>query len=283
MVILLAMACSVDRVEPPYIGRSGDSHFGSDVLSSSDSHQPDGANNSEQSTGVELSDSGVEPTDPTDLLGLWEADGAAPTSTAEVALSDRINQQLTDWTLPSFELIDELSWMARQHSKQMALGELALGHDGFEQRFALANQVGTFTDGAENVAYDSIELGLLEQRYLSGELGSLSEPSSRMALHSLFSQPLEETIFSWLESDSHRRNLLNGYNYAGIGISLVVDCEVQVGPREAKGTSSVVSEVADELWQQELLGYWGEVVCESESSHPAGRVFFTHFMLHGEY
>jgi len=90
--------------------------------------------------------------------------------------------------LPGLEMLEELNAIAQKHSENMASGRVAFGHNGFAKRAALARKKIEGANGfAENVAYG---------------------PTSAA-----------ELINMWKDSPPHRRNMLGGYEYVGVGIA----------------------------------------------------------------
>ncbi len=88
--------------------------------------------------------------------------------------------------LPVLIMKQELNQIAQKHSKDMARGRVAFGHDGFGERQAKAGKVikgmRTF---AENVAYGA--------------------------------NTAREVVTLWKNSPGHRRNMLGNFKYIGIG------------------------------------------------------------------
>ncbi len=101
---------------------------------------------------------------------------------------NQTNQFRKSTGLPPLIMREELNAIAQQHSVNMAAGKIALGHDGFAKRNAMANQkISGLHDFAENVA--------------SGANSAV------------------EVVTMWKNSAGHRRNMLGHYKYIGIGIA----------------------------------------------------------------
>ncbi|MDP4284900.1 MAG: CAP domain-containing protein [Bacteroidota bacterium] len=82
----------------------------------------------------------------------------------------------------------DLNVLAQKHSEDMASGRVGFGHDGFEERNAVAQkEIKDMHSFAENVAYGAT----------SGK----------------------EVITMWESSPGHRRNMLGQYQYTGIGVA----------------------------------------------------------------
>ena len=80
------------------------------------------------------------------------------------------------------------SGVALQHSKDMAAGKVAFGHDGVESRAkAIGNQLGSMHAFGENVAYGP--------------------------------ETAKEVVDTWLKSRPHRENIEGDFTQTGIGCS----------------------------------------------------------------
>ena len=78
------------------------------------------------------------------------------------------------------------SGQAYKHSKAMATGATAFGHDGFEERVArLTTVFGNIPGAAENVAYGNLDA--------------------------------EQVVNGWIKSPGHRKNMLGDFDRIGIG------------------------------------------------------------------
>jgi uncharacterized protein YkwD len=106
----------------------------------------------------------------------------------EQAAHDQVNQYRASKNLPPLKWNDAIAAQARQHSANMASGQTAFGHDGFQGRVQ-----GTGVDyqgAAENVAYN--------QGY---------------------SDPVTVAVKGWLASPGHLKNIEGNYDTAGIGVA----------------------------------------------------------------
>jgi len=79
--------------------------------------------------------------------------------------------------------------LAREHSKHMALGEIPLGHDGFDDR------VGVFLEDYQYQTYQAAE----NVGFASGNRAP------------------EITVEMWLNSEGHRENIEGPYALTGVG------------------------------------------------------------------
>jgi uncharacterized protein YkwD len=113
---------------------------------------------------------------------------APAASSLERAAHDQVNQYRASQNLPPLKWNDAIATQARQHSANMASGQTAFGHDGFQGRVQ-----GTGLDyqgAAENVAFN--------QGY---------------------SDPVGEAVKGWLASPGHLKNIEGNYDTAGIGVT----------------------------------------------------------------
>ena len=110
-------------------------------------------------------------------------------SLVEEATFSLINSHREEESLDSLLAHALLVDVARLHSEQMALGEVAFGHDGFEERIEeiLASFSYATYSAAENVGIS---------------------PGANAP------QTMVET---WLQSEGHRKNIEGSYTYSGIG------------------------------------------------------------------
>lgn len=89
---------------------------------------------------------------------------------------------------PPLVLDATCSGQAYKHSKAMASGRTAFGHDGFEERVSnLTTVFGSIPDASENVA--------------KGTLNA------------------EQVVNGWIKSPGHRKNMLGNYDRIGIGVA----------------------------------------------------------------
>ena len=92
--------------------------------------------------------------------------------------------------LPALSSRDIIVQEARKHSQEMASGSVAFGHDGFSMRLENIGKVISWQAGSENVAYN----------------GGYSDPPAK-------------AVTDWMNSSSHRANILGDYDLTGIGIA----------------------------------------------------------------
>lgn len=112
----------------------------------------------------------------------------APGRNMEESILYYVNAYRRSHGLGSLQPIDAATQQAFIHSRNMATGRTAFGHDGFSTRVNnVRNAVGFVSAAAENVAY-----------------GNMSA---------------KEVVDGWLHSPGHRKNIEGNYNQTGIGIS----------------------------------------------------------------
>lgn len=108
----------------------------------------------------------------------------------ELVLHSTINLYREEVGKSPLELDETMSFICRKHSQNMADGEVAFGHDGFDDRFDLLIESFHLQEVAENVA---------------------------MAYH--LGHPISEIMEDWINSDGHRENIEGDYEYTGVGIA----------------------------------------------------------------
>lgn len=87
---------------------------------------------------------------------------------------------------PALQTDPAATTQAAQHSRNMAKGKTAFGHDGFKERVdAVSRKSGPVSAAAENVAYGQLDA--------------------------------EQVVKGWIKSKVHRKNMLGDYNRIGIG------------------------------------------------------------------
>jgi uncharacterized protein YkwD len=97
-----------------------------------------------------------------------------------------VNQHREALGLGKLQAFDAATEQAYNHSKNMATGKIAFGHNGFEDRInAIMKSEGRMSASAENVAY-----------------GNLTA---------------REVVKGWLNSPGHRKNIEGNYALTGIG------------------------------------------------------------------
>jgi uncharacterized protein YkwD len=112
----------------------------------------------------------------------------------EQALFLRVNEYRTAHRLPQIAWDPRISDVARQHSKAMAEGRTAFGHEGFSKRLKLIAR--SYRSASENVA---------------ANMG--------------YEQPDTQAMSDWLSSPEHRQNLEGRYSRTGIGIACTAEDE----------------------------------------------------------
>ena len=104
----------------------------------------------------------------------------------ELILLEDINAIRLNIGLDEFEPEPLIGSLARLHSENMAIGDIDLGHDGFQSRIASLYGDIDVISAAENVGSN---------------------------------RNLGDAIDAWLDSDGHADNILGDYNLSGVGIS----------------------------------------------------------------
>jgi uncharacterized protein YkwD len=116
----------------------------------------------------------------------------AQTQNANAHLADEvlvlINKHRATMNLKPLKKNEKIIPVATTHSRNMAVGDVAFGHDGFDDRAdILKNKIPALTGMAENVAY-----------------------GTRLSAQAV--------VKMWLNSPGHRENIEGNYNETGIGI-----------------------------------------------------------------
>ncbi len=101
-----------------------------------------------------------------------------------------VNQYRTGQGLPSLTFRLDIAAIARQHSRDMAIGRVGVSHSGWDGRGDQVVQLLPAQGAAENVAFSSI----------SGKVAG------------------ERVVDGWIHSPGHRRNMEGAYNLTGVGI-----------------------------------------------------------------
>ena len=100
---------------------------------------------------------------------------------------DYVNRYRKSKGLAPLQMLSMITAEALRHSKNIADGKVAFGHDGFDGRAnRLMSQIQQSNSIAENVAY-----------------GKFSA---------------QEVVKKWIESPGHRQNIEGKYNLTGVGI-----------------------------------------------------------------
>lgn len=103
---------------------------------------------------------------------------------------DLVNQYRTDEHLPPLVWNPAIADMARRHSRDMATGEVAFGHGGFDDRMeTLRGMFKGMRGGGENVFYTDAVPNV-----------------ARLAVQ------------SWLHSPPHLHNIRGDFQYSGLGL-----------------------------------------------------------------
>ena len=126
---------------------------------------------------------------PTDPAGLAET-ATATEATLEQQTYAKVNDYRTAKGLVTLTWRDVIADQARQHSRNMATGATAFGHDGFNTRTNVIAQTIAFTSAAENVGTSS---------------RSLDQVTS--------------VVNNWLSDAAHRANIEGSFNLTGVGVA----------------------------------------------------------------
>jgi len=113
---------------------------------------------------------------------------------AEATLEQQAYAKINDYRaskgMATLTWNDVIAEQARQHSKNMADGSVAFGHDGFSTRSGVIAQAIPWTSAAENVAMTSTT-----------------------------SDPATAVVNDWLNSAGHKTNIEGNYNLTGMGVA----------------------------------------------------------------
>lgn len=112
----------------------------------------------------------------------------------EARCVDLINLERAKYGLVPLKVWDALTLVARKHSENMAIGSVAFGHDGFEDRADEINSICRYKQFAENVAYNH---------------------------H--YKDPLKVAVEGWMDSPGHFVNIVGDFLETGIGIAYSKD------------------------------------------------------------
>lgn len=110
---------------------------------------------------------------------------------------ERINRRRQSVGLPPLVWDATLSYLAAEHSREMAAGRRPFGHDGFEARMAAARSSIQVSRGSENVGRNTYP------------------PSQVVAV----------AVAGWIESPGHRQNLEGNFTATGVGVARARDGE----------------------------------------------------------
>lgn len=115
------------------------------------------------------------------------SEGVVSAERVERDILKYVNEYRRGIGLLPLQPIDAATSQAEKHSRDMATGRSAFGHDGFEQRVeAIKKSVGFISASAENVAYGNLDA--------------------------------KEVVKGWLNSPGHRKNIEGHYAQTGIGV-----------------------------------------------------------------
>ncbi|MGK7958124.1 MAG: CAP domain-containing protein [Crocosphaera sp.] len=111
-----------------------------------------------------------------------------------IALEQEINRQVNQYriskNLPPLQMNAEISYVARQHSRDMANKTATFSHDGFDNRATAVGKTIPYRSFAENLAY------------LKG-----------------YSNLADVAVKGWINSPGHRKNMEGKFNLTGVGIA----------------------------------------------------------------
>jgi len=116
------------------------------------------------------------------------AQGNVNTAAIEAAVFQKINQYRSSQNLPALARNSTIDNQARIHSRNMASGKVAFGHNGFSGRVAATGIA--YSRVAENVAYNQGH-----------------------------QDPAAQAVQGWLNSSGHLANIKGNYNQTGIGVA----------------------------------------------------------------
>lgn len=116
--------------------------------------------------------------------------GAKYRDTVEQETFSLINQYRKTNRLPVLAWADEIAKEARNHSKEMATGDVDFGHDGFQGRVSRLKVAlpGVWGAGENVFMTDSLD------------------------------QVAQNAVTQWLHSPHHLENIRGDYNYSGLGV-----------------------------------------------------------------
>lgn len=102
---------------------------------------------------------------------------------------EEINKVRVEYGLKPLKFESELADCAREHSKDMAFGQVPFGHQGFENRAKKMKKGERGFSFGENVAYSCN-----------------------------YSDPIAISVEGWMDSPGHKKNILGDYESTGIGV-----------------------------------------------------------------
>ncbi|ACB50358.1 hypothetical protein cce_1007 [Crocosphaera subtropica ATCC 51142] len=108
----------------------------------------------------------------------------------EQEINRRVNQYRLSKNLPPLTMNAEISYVARQHSQDMASKQATFSHDGFDNRAKSVGKSIPYKSFAENLAY------------IKG-----------------YPDLADVAVKGWINSPGHRKNMEGNFNLTGIGIA----------------------------------------------------------------
>ncbi|MGK7938795.1 MAG: CAP domain-containing protein [Crocosphaera sp.] len=108
----------------------------------------------------------------------------------EQEINRKVNQYRISKNLQPLQLNAEISYVARQHSRNMANKTATFSHDGFDNRAEAVGKTIPYRSFAENLAY------------LKG-----------------YTELADVAVKGWINSPGHRKNMEGDFNLTGVGIA----------------------------------------------------------------
>jgi uncharacterized protein YkwD len=130
------------------------------------------------------------------LSGAFAASAAESAPSEELPLGlerqtfDLINVYRSEHDLPKLTWSPEIAQLARQHSRDMATGEVDFGHGGFGDRMDKLRELFPGMHGGGENVFESDDTGNLAQF----------------------------AVATWLKSPPHLHNIRGDFNYSGLGL-----------------------------------------------------------------
>jgi uncharacterized protein YkwD len=109
----------------------------------------------------------------------------------ERQVHELVNSHRTAMGLAPLAYSEEIAASARQHSRDMALGYVGLGHEGVDTRRISLSKTLSFSQFGENVGTNNYD----------------------------YSAAPETAVEEWLKSSGHRKNIEGKFNLTGVGIA----------------------------------------------------------------
>ena len=113
---------------------------------------------------------------------------------SEVEVEQKVFQLVNEYRvglgMENLQWNESVAAQCRAHSKNMAIGMVIVGHDGFDARVTTLLEMISFSVAGENVAY------------VSG-----------------YTHPAVLAVNEWLNTDEHRANIESDYNLTGVGVA----------------------------------------------------------------